>query len=641
MLRVPLFILLVALIQTMPVAGAEWVALTYHDVRDDVRGDLDPDRFAVSTEHLAQHFEWLRENGWTPIGIDDLIAAREGRRPLPERAVLLTFDDGLASVYTKVFPLLKLFDYPAVVALVGRWLELEEGETVSYGGREVGRKHFVDTAQLREMVDSKLVEIASHSYDLHHGIRANPQGNQLPAGYYRRYDPEERRYESDAAYEARIRRDLARNSALLERLTGRRPRVIVWPFGEYNERTEAIAAELGMPVSLGLTTGVNDLESLRGLNRFLISENPGLESFVWHLPQRPDSTPVRVAQVDLDFVYDPDPEQQKRNLDRLLDRIKALDINTVYLQAFADPDGDGNAAALYFPNRHLPVRADLFSRVAWQLRTRAEVEVFAWMPMLAFVLPDEAQNRALAVERWLPGGGRAAVTGTDYRRLSPFKPEARRIIGEIYEDLARHTPLQGILFHDDARLGEHEGAAAAQSDARHFTGRAVDAARPLAPREKTMALVAFGEELFQRVQRWRSNIKSARNLYAEVVLEPRSEAGFAQSLPVFLERYDQVALMAMPWLEQAEEPEAWLEMLVRSVDAYPGGLEGTVFELQSRDWRDGRWLPSELLRRQMRELQRRHAIHFGYYPDDFIGGHPSLRPLHSAISLRTHPYPEP
>ena len=45
---------------------------------------------------------------------------------------------------------------------------------------------------------------------------------------------------------------------------------------------------------------------------------------------------------------------------------------------------DGVAEALYFPKRHLPMRADLFNRVAWQLMARAGVKVFAWMPVLAF-----------------------------------------------------------------------------------------------------------------------------------------------------------------------------------------------------------------------------------------------------------------
>ena len=66
--------------------------------------------------------------------------------------------------------------------------------------------------------------------------------------------------------------------------------------------------------------------------------------------------------------------------------MKPLKPTTVYLQAYADPDGYG-VVEVYFPNRYLPVRADLFSRVAWQLSTRVGVKVFASMPVMAFKLP--------------------------------------------------------------------------------------------------------------------------------------------------------------------------------------------------------------------------------------------------------------
>jgi hypothetical protein len=87
----------------------------------------------------------------------------------------------------------------------------------------------------------------------------------------------------------------------------------------------------------------------------------------------------------------------------LLERIKTLDVTQVWLQAFADPGGSNVAAAVYFPNRHLPMRADLFSRVAWQLRTRCGVEVYAWLPVLAWQLPDAAMQ---AGYRYSPGPAR-------------------------------------------------------------------------------------------------------------------------------------------------------------------------------------------------------------------------------------------
>ncbi|MDZ7810192.1 MAG: poly-beta-1,6-N-acetyl-D-glucosamine N-deacetylase PgaB [Arhodomonas sp.] len=139
-------------------------------------------------------------------------------------------------------------------------------------------------------------------------------------------------------------------------------------------------------------------------------------------------------------------------------------MRSVYLQAFADPDGDGNAAAMYFPNRHLPVRADLFNRVAWQLRTRAGVRVYAWMPLLAFDLPEG--NIQLRVTR--PGpDGKPVASGRNYRRLSPFLPETLAIVREIYADLGRAASgIHGVLIHDDAYLAEDEDLTACRPDAR-------------------------------------------------------------------------------------------------------------------------------------------------------------------------------
>ena len=97
--------------------------LAYHDIRDDVAEDFDPDQFAVSTAKLIDQFTWLRENGYQPVSVDHLIAAQSGEIQLPDKAVLLTFDDGLVSFYTHLFPLLKLFDYPAVVSVVTNWIE--------------------------------------------------------------------------------------------------------------------------------------------------------------------------------------------------------------------------------------------------------------------------------------------------------------------------------------------------------------------------------------------------------------------------------------------------------------------------------------------------------------------------------------
>jgi len=507
----------------------------------------------------------------------------------------------------------------------------------------VARERFLSWEQIREMADSGLVELASHSYDLHRGIPANPQGSLVPAAMAYRYDAANGSYEDEPAHKARLRVDLARNSTLIESKAGRRPRVIVWPFGRYSMLAIEVARELGMPIAMTLVSGANDLkDELSRVRRDELVGNPPLRDFISMVSKDPDPLPERVVHVDLDYVYDADPRQQQANVDSLLDRILALRVTTVYLQAFADGDGNGQAEAMYFPNRHLPLRADLFSYVAWQLSTRAFVKVYAWMPVLAFELPSTNSAAVFTVQSF---DADSASAHPRYRRLSPFSADVQRVIGEIYEDLARHASFYGLLFHDDAVLDDFEDASpsALQTYREWGLPASVEAIRSdpqLLQRWtdlKTRALIDFTGELAERVRDYQGAIKTARNLYARPVLEPASQAWFAQSLPDFLAAYDYTAVMAMPMMEGAAKPDVWLDALVHRVSAQPGALKKTVFELQSMDWNTRERVPTRTLAAQMNRLQRQGAINFGYYPDDFLADHPGLADIKPAISLQSFP----
>ena len=629
-------------------AAETFIALAYHDVQDNPATERIADAETVSTADLVAQFSWMREHGYHPIGIDDVLAARAGRRALPDKAVLLTFDDGYLSTYTRVFPLLKLFRYPAVVAPMVSWLERPPGSQVRYGSQLVPRNDFLTWPQINEMQDSGLVEIASHSYDLHHGIEGNPQGNLEPAATTLAYDTRRGRYETDRHHLQRVRDDLARSVRTIARRTGRKPRVMVWPYGRYSAALVETARKLGMPVTLTLDDGINTPADAAAIRRVLIDDQAQLGRLVTILRGGEAPEPVRVAHVDLDYVYDKDPEQQEKNLGKLLDRIEALQINTVYLQAFADPDGNGEADALYFPNRHLPMRADLFNRVAWQLETRTGVRVYAWMPVLAFKLDPSQELARHVVLRETPTG--AEVDPTRYPRLTPFDTDVRRMVGDLYEDLARHAYFDGVLFHDDATLAEDEdGSADALALYRSAWRLPASVAEIRASPDvtarwtqlKTEWLIDFTEYLANRVRPYRPGIKTARNLYAEVVLEPQAQAWFAQSLDAFVAHYDYVALMAMPYMEGADDPQSWLAGLAVKVGERAGALDKTVFELQSVDWRHRRLVDADELSAQMRLIERLGARHFGYYPDDFILGHPEIKKMRAAISLNTDPYRDP
>ncbi|WP_426687438.1 poly-beta-1,6-N-acetyl-D-glucosamine N-deacetylase PgaB [Rhodanobacter ginsengiterrae] len=653
----------------------DFVTLNFHAVLSEQELAATPDSYAISTKRLAQWFDWMYRNGWHPVSMKRIEQAHDGGAPLPANAVLLTFDDGLENIYTHVYPLLRANHYPALFALETGWIDRVhsastlpgQGEAISplqqtdqalavaspnrrepgkvfYNGQELATSGFVSWAQVREMHASGLAEFATHTDDLHHGIPANPQGNLEPAAITRLYDAKTGTYETDAMYRARIRDDLQRSIVSIQRNAGIRTTIVVWPYGAMNREAEAIAQSLGLVHSFGLQDRqLSSPTRIDSLGRFLVSGDADPATIEARIAEAvvPPAEARRAVQVDLDYVYDPSPAQTEVNLGKLLDRIKAMHVGTVYLQAYADPDGDGTASALYFPNDYLPMRADLFNRVSWQLRTRAGVRVYAWLPLLAFDPPDKALARQLAVK--VMRDGKALPSTHDDRRLSPFLPRSVDLVSGIYRDLARNaTGINGILISDDAYLAADEDASSCSAEARWpGTGQPLKDCR-LSARQKTQALIDFGKVAVAQVRQYRNQSNSfgiARNLYARVVMDPAAEDRFAQALGPFLQNYDEVALMAMPYLDGTRTaPDLWLRQLAGKVGAYPNGLQKTVFELQPRNWNNGQWIPAGTLESWMHELIGVGALNLAYYPDDFLHDRPAFGPTFSGISLETFPY---
>jgi len=619
------------------------LGIAYHDVED-----LDPDQalVAVRTERLIEQLAWLRENNYQPVTVDQIIAARNGGPDLPPRAVLLSFDDGYSSFYTRVMPILRAYNWPAILAPVGSWVDTPLNQTVDFAGVPRKRSEFLTWEQIREVAQSGLVEIAAHTDANHKGILANPQGNQQPAATTRRYDPATGRYETEADFQARLRQDVAAISAKIRQVAGYSPRVWVWPYGEADGTALQVIGSEGYQMALTLEDGLDSLDNLMSGPRFLVSSDPDGTHFAESIVSVQATDPMRVVHVDLDYVYDPDPVQQEANVGKLIQRISDLGANTVFLQAFADPKGDGLVRSLYFPNRHLPVRADLFDRVAWQLRTRANAKVYAWMPVLSFALDTKLSR----VQRWDPRTGKTGVAPDQYVRLSPFDPNVRKVIGEIYEDLARMSSVDGVLYHDDAVFSDFEDAspAALKVYAAHGLPTSLAALRddPVTmqrwTRFKSRYLIDFTRELTAKVRAIRGpQVLTARNIFAEPMLNPESEAWFAQNLDDFLGAYDWTAPMAMPLMEKQplEQSGPWLERLVDTVKARPGALKRTVFELQARDWdsQPASDISGEQLADWMGRLKRKGVTSFGYYPDNFIEDQPAVKAVRPALSNKWNP----
>ena len=73
-----------------------FVAISWHNVEDEA---ADQRFMSVRTSALREQFARLRENGYQPVSIAQIREAHRGGKPLPEKAVVLTFDDGYQSFF--------------------------------------------------------------------------------------------------------------------------------------------------------------------------------------------------------------------------------------------------------------------------------------------------------------------------------------------------------------------------------------------------------------------------------------------------------------------------------------------------------------------------------------------------------------
>src|SRR5262249_7145646 len=140
-----------------------------------------------------------------------------------------------------------------------------------------------------------------HSYDLHRGVQANPQGNFTPAAITWAYDPRTRRYEDDAQYSARIRADLTRSWTMMEDNLGHPPRTMTWPYGRYTGPALQVAKEVGFSFALTLEPEPAFTSNLYAIQRYFPTGRPSLGDIVRNLrfePERPHT--LRIACLGLD-----------------------------------------------------------------------------------------------------------------------------------------------------------------------------------------------------------------------------------------------------------------------------------------------------------------------------------------------------
>lgn len=362
-----LIALFVMLLGCAAAGATEIPALTYHDIVEKKGADA----FAVTAQDFKRHIQYLKDEGYTPVSLDLLRQVREGKATLPVKPVLLTFDDGLKSFASHALPLLQQYGYPCVLSVVTAWLD-SRSVPEAYQGR------LLDWSALRTLASSPLVEIISHSDDLHRGIRSNPQGNEAPAGVTRAYDPKSGRHETEEAFRERLRADLARSRQRLVTMLGKAPVAVAWPYGAYDAVTVEEAHRLGMTYHLTLDEDPTTIATLPRINRITFRRYHNLRQLDDALTWRKQRTrQLRFVEIGLDAFAGRTPPMQEEMLSALLSRLQLLGVNAVVVDPFT-----ADRKAAFFPAASMPMAANLLNRVLHQIETRLEIEqIFLTAPL--------------------------------------------------------------------------------------------------------------------------------------------------------------------------------------------------------------------------------------------------------------------
>lgn len=237
--------------------------LVYHHISTD---QTLPGKFYVTPSELETDLLYLRESGYTPIHLAQLVSYCSSGAPLPARPVVLTFDGSFGSGYRYAFPLLKKHGVKAVFSVTAQRVNESNAVTPQTAAP------YLRWPELREMTESPLVELANQSNDMNLYTQDRRRGTAR------------RRDEPLDAYVAALYDDAMLAQQQFEDKTGVLPLAYAYPYGIIAKDSVEPIRSMGFAVSLGLDEGLNYLsrnpDDLFGLKRAVRSHGESAEELL-------------------------------------------------------------------------------------------------------------------------------------------------------------------------------------------------------------------------------------------------------------------------------------------------------------------------------------------------------------------------
>jgi peptidoglycan/xylan/chitin deacetylase (PgdA/CDA1 family) len=198
--------------------------LLYHGVISDETWQ--PDGVNISTKDFQAQMFALKRDGWQTLREEDYLAFIQGKKPLPEKSFLLTFDDGRKDSFYGADPILRTVGYSAVMFVItGR----------SLGSESVKSSFHLSELELEKMVASGHWELGSHTRNGHgmETIGSNGQeGHFLSNELWLR---DTNRLETPDEFRKRITADLVGAKNDIEKNLGVKSPFFAYPYGDWGQ----------------------------------------------------------------------------------------------------------------------------------------------------------------------------------------------------------------------------------------------------------------------------------------------------------------------------------------------------------------------------------------------------------------------
>lgn len=211
--------------------------LMYHSIAVEKGNEL-----RVAPEVFRQQMKYLKDQGYITLSMNELYQFFQSNKPVPQKSLVITFDDGYADNYQYAFPILSEFGFKATIFVVTDWIDKQ--------------KEYLTSEQLKEMAQYGL-DIESHTTKHDHL-------NKL-------------------TYEQQLE-TTKRSKEYLETLLGKQINYIAYPFGEWNKDTLKAVKDAGYTMAFTTAGRWSDKsDGILTLDRVYISAFRNMDNYIMRI----------------------------------------------------------------------------------------------------------------------------------------------------------------------------------------------------------------------------------------------------------------------------------------------------------------------------------------------------------------------